>query len=82
MIELIILIALMLIIPDNAHAYLDLGTAGYLVQIILATLAGALFSIKIFWNKIRFFLGKVFGKKGHKGQDPGHMIKDDIAQGK
>lgn len=69
------------IIPANAHAYLDLGTAGYLVQIILAVLAGALFSVKIFWSKIRLFFGKVFSRKGHKDKDSNYSGKD-IAEGK
>ena len=71
----------LLIIPANAHAYLDLGTAGYLAQIILAALAGALFSVKIFWRKIRFFFGKAFGRKKHKDRDQDYF-REDITEGK
>ena len=44
---------------NDAFAYLDPGTGSYLVQILIAGLVGAAFSIKIFWQRIKdFFSGK------------------------
>ena len=35
-----------------AHAYLDPGTGSYALQLGLAGLFGALFSLKVFWRRI------------------------------
>jgi hypothetical protein len=48
---------------QNAYAYLDPGTGSYLLQILLASLLGAIFSIKIYWVKIKSFVRNMFGKK-------------------
>jgi hypothetical protein len=39
--------------PRHAHAYIDPGTGNYLFQILLTSVFGALFALKIFWTKIR-----------------------------
>ena len=38
--------------PEKAHAYLDAGTGSYVIQIVIASLAAALFSIKLWWRRI------------------------------
>ena len=45
-----------LIVPRPARAYLDAGTGSYLIQIVIAFVAGGLFMFKAFWRKIWFFL--------------------------
>ena len=37
---------------ESGHAYIDPGSGSYVVQIILATIAGAAFSLRIFWGRI------------------------------
>jgi hypothetical protein len=37
----------------RAHAYIDPGTGNYLLQLIVASLFGALFAIKVFWTKVK-----------------------------
>lgn len=39
--------------PRDAQAYIDPGTGSYVIQVLLATLFGALFAVKIFWSKIK-----------------------------
>lgn len=48
------------LLPGNAFAYIDLGTGSYMLQLLIASLLGALFAIKIFWNKIKSFFQKLF----------------------
>jgi len=56
---------------QNAYAYLDPGTGSYLLQILLATLLGAAFAIKVFWQKIKISLKKFFSKNtGEGANDP------------
>jgi hypothetical protein len=59
----LILVSLFLLLPINAHAYLDPGSGSYLLQLLLAMLFGALASIKIFWSRIKAFLSGLFSKK-------------------
>lgn len=38
--------------------YVDPGSGSYLIQIIIATVLGALFYIKAFWYRIKSFFSK------------------------
>ena len=48
--------------PAYAYAYLDLGTGSYFLQIIVATLLGAMYAIKQFLYKIKLFCINIFSK--------------------
>ena len=53
-----------LIAPLSANAYIDPGTGSFIVQVIVATVLGAVFYFKFFWRKIRnFFKQKILGRK-------------------
>lgn len=57
MITLVVLFLLLL--PDNAHAYLDPGTGSIIIQAVIAAVLGAAFTIKMYWRRIKdFFAGK------------------------
>lgn len=43
-------------------AYLDPGTGSFLLQLLLATLLGGLFLVRVFWNRIKDFFKRVFSK--------------------
>ena len=49
--------------PQQAHAYLDLGTGSYFTQLILASLLGGLLALKAYWQKVRQFVTSFFTKK-------------------
>jgi len=42
----------LLLISQNAHAYIDAGTGSYVIQIILAAAVGGIYTIKIYWKKL------------------------------
>jgi hypothetical protein len=48
--------------PAAAHAYIDLGTGSYVLQIVAAAALGSLFTVKLYWKKLvslfRGFLGR------------------------
>jgi hypothetical protein len=47
------------IAPADAQAYLDPGTGSAVLQMLVATLMGALFIAKTYWRKlVAFFTGK------------------------
>lgn len=56
----------LLLIPKMALAYLDPGTIGYFIQLLVAALAGVGFAIKIFWKSIRVFFSGIFSRGGSR----------------
>ena len=46
--------------PQPAYAYLDLGTGSYMLQVSAAAFFAGLFSLKIFWHKIKLFFKNRF----------------------
>ena len=51
----IITLTLIFVLCVPAYAYLDPGTGSYFIQIIIATLLGAMYAIKHYWYKIKLF---------------------------
>jgi hypothetical protein len=52
--------------PRDALAYIDLGTGSYVFQVIIASLLGAAFAVKAYWERIRAF----FGRRRREDDDP------------
>lgn len=48
---------LVILFQQRAHAYLDPSSGSILIQIILGGIAGFFVLIKIYWRRIRRFLG-------------------------
>ena len=59
---IIITLALIFVLCFPAYAYLDLGTGSYFLQIIIATLLGAMYGIKQFWYKVKLFCTNLLSK--------------------
>ena len=58
----IITLAFIFVLCSPAYAYLDPGTGSYFLQIIIATLLGAMYAIKQFWYKIKLFCINLLSK--------------------
>jgi hypothetical protein len=67
----VVLVAVLLlaIVSAPAYAYLDPGSGSYLLQILLAGLLGALFTLKVFWKRIVSFFAQLFSKRPRDDQD-------------
>lgn len=48
---------------EDAFAYLDPGTGSYVFQALLAFLIGVLYTIKMYWQKIKEFFCNLFSRK-------------------
>lgn len=61
--------ALLLLIASTpaAHAYVDPGTGSYVIQLLIAALAGIAFAVKIYWGRIK----GLFSKSSSGGQGTG-----------
>jgi hypothetical protein len=55
--------AVALCFPQYVYAYIDPGTGSYVFQIIIAAFVAVSFMVKIYWLKIKGFLGHLFSKK-------------------
>ena len=59
---LIIIILSSIFFPQKAYAYLDPGSMSFIIQIVLAIIAGGIFGAKLFWKNIKSFFKNVFSK--------------------
>lgn len=50
-------------------AYLDPGSGSYLLQLLVAGFFGALFVIRMSWDRIKGFFRKLFNKQGNGDLD-------------
>lgn len=56
---------------QNGHAlYLDPGSGSFLLQILIATIAGAGIFLATYWRKVRGFFAKLFGKSQSEEKKP------------
>ena len=51
------ILAVLLLFPMSAHAYLDPGAGSALIQGILGTVAAIGVALKLYWHRILKFLG-------------------------
>ncbi|MFQ5953484.1 MAG: hypothetical protein ACE5JZ_00295 [Kiloniellales bacterium] len=52
------------LMPSEAWAYLDPGTGGMLLQLLLGGVAGALVVIKLYWSRLREVTARIM--RGHQ----------------
>lgn len=45
-----------------AHAYIEIGAAGLMIQFLLASAVAGLFAIKLFWRRITGSVARLFGR--------------------
>lgn len=43
---------MVLLSVDVAYAYLDMGSGSYMIQILLASVFGVLFTLKSYWKRV------------------------------
>lgn len=53
----IFILTFLTLIPAPAYAYLDPGTGGMLLQIIIGAIAGVGVALKMYWHRINAFFG-------------------------
>ena len=46
----------------HAHAYIDLGSGSFLIQILLGTFFASLFAIKVWWGRITGQISRLFSR--------------------
>lgn len=54
------------LVPKTTYAYVDSGTGSYVVQVVIATILGGMFAVKMYWKKMRSFVEKFFSKNDNE----------------
>jgi len=67
----LLLLGVLLLTPRDAQAYLDPGSGSLIFQAIAALLAGVLVAVRIYWTRIKGFVGKsaTDSSKGNASED-------------
>jgi hypothetical protein len=60
---------LLLVFARNLYAYIDPGTGSYFLQLLMASLLGASFAIKLYWKRIKTFFANVMRKDNDKDKN-------------
>ena len=47
---------------QKVHAYIDLGAGSLIIQVLIASSIAGLFLLKVYWGKVKVFLGNLFSK--------------------
>ena len=60
-------VSLLPLTSQDVHGYIDMGSASILIQLLIASFIGGVFMLRVFWRRVKSFLGKLFsrGKKGN-----------------
>lgn len=54
--------AILLVFPANALAYLDPGTGSMMFQMAVAAIFAALFTMKLYWQRVKGAMKRLFRK--------------------
>jgi len=61
-------------LAHEIQAYIDPGTGSLVIQFAIGALAGGLVAIRVFWGRIRKWLGKTFSRS-HAPDESDHVDK-------
>lgn len=58
-----------LVCCGRAYAYIDPGTGSYFLQIVIAGVVGAAFTLKLFWRRLRLFMSNAVSKRKDRREE-------------
>ena len=67
--QLLAILCLLLVLPVNSYAYLDIGTGSYFFQLAIGFFVGSLFAVKMFWKRITVFRKGLFSHHESKPEE-------------
>jgi len=62
LIKFITLLFIGLCYSQSAVAYLDPGTGSLILQLLIAGIIGAMYTIKLYWYRLKIFIAQIFDK--------------------
>lgn len=67
-INIIFIIAFFLFFTKPVLAYLDPGSGSFIFQVVVATILGGIFSLKMYFRKLKNIFLNFFGKNKNNGK--------------
>lgn len=61
-------VPIFLLLPSDAYAYFDPGTGSFVLQMLVASLIGGLYAIKLYFAKLKKFFGDFFSRNRPDGR--------------
>ena len=74
---LVLILTILLIEPRQAYAYLDPGTGSLLIQMLIGGVVAALYTIKMYWYKIKSSIKNIFSQDDKQLSDQPNNNVDD-----
>jgi hypothetical protein len=62
LVQFLSILFVILCYSQSAAAYLDPGTGSLILQMLIAGIIGAMFTIKLYWYRLKAFVARTFGK--------------------
>lgn len=59
----------MLLCAGSAQAYIDPGTGSYILQIVIAGVVGAAFTLKLLWRRITLLASRLSSRKKNRPEE-------------
>ena len=60
----IVLVSLLVLVAGSVTSYIDAGSGSYIFQLVVGAFVGAALAVKVFWRRIRAFVGAKISRKG------------------
>ncbi len=67
----LVIAALLLAATAPAHAYIDAGSGSYMIQMAMAGILTLVFTMKMYWQRLKNFIVGRFTRKNDPENDPG-----------
>lgn len=61
LVQLLAILFVCLCYSQSAIAYLDPGTGSLILQMLIAGIIGAMYTIKLYWYRLKIFVIRLFG---------------------
>lgn len=65
----LLLVILVAVTTREAHAYIDLASGSYMIQMLVVLAFSSLFAVKVFWQRIISRVSRFFSRI--RGSEPG-----------
>lgn len=63
------LLVLCVVPAANAFAYIDAGTGSLIIQLAMGTFLAALFTVRLWWAKLKALLARISGRRDKDDAD-------------
>ena len=79
LVQFLSILFVILCYSQSAAAYLDPGTGSLILQMLIAGIIGAMFTIKLYWYRLKDFIARIFGKgkESTNDQNNGNISNKD-----